>query len=143
MAEWSTTSVREVDADPQRVWDAAYADVSAYPHWNPEIAGAELDGPFALGTTIRIRFRTGLRMTFRIVELDRPRVFTDEARLPLARMGHRHVITPRGDGATLTNTIYVRGPLARVWALLVGRRAAAALPAGQRAIEHIARGTSR
>jgi hypothetical protein len=53
-------------------------------------------------------------------------------------MGHRHEIEPAADGAVLTNTIYVTGPLARVWALLVGRRAARALPASQRAIEQLA-----
>jgi len=122
------------------IWDRAYADVAAYPRWNPELAEATLDGPFALGATVRIRFRTGLRLRLRIVELEDGRLFTDEARLPLARLGHRHLIAPRpGGGATLTNTIYVRGRLAPLWAAAVGRRAAAALPAGQRAIADLAR----
>ena len=139
MAEWSTTSAHESGADPRAIWDRAYADASAYPRWNPELAAASLDGPLRLGATIRIRFRTGLRLRFRVVEFEDGRVFTDEARLPLARMGHRHLIDPRPDGgATLTNTIYVRGPLAAFWARVVGRRAAAALPAGQRAIEALA-----
>jgi hypothetical protein len=117
MAEWSTTSVHESGADPRAVWDRAYADASAYPRWNPELAAASLDGPLRLGATIRIRFRTGLRLRFPVVEFEDGRLFTDEARLPLARMGHRHVIDARpAGGATLTNTIYVRGPLAAFWA---------------------------
>jgi hypothetical protein len=140
MGEWSTTAVHEADADARAVWDRAYADPSAYPRWNPELAEASLDGPLAFGATIRIRFTTGLRLRFRVVEFEEGRLFTDEARLPLARLGHRHVVDPRpGGGATLTNTIYVRGPLATLWARVVGRRAAAALPAGQRAIEALAR----
>lgn len=143
MNEWSTTSVRETDADPQAVWHLAYADADAYPHWNPEIAEAKLEGPLAQGARIRMRFRTGLRLSFRVVEFNEGRIFTDEARLPFARMGHRHIIERRGDGrATLTNTIYVRGPLAPLWAALIGRRAAAALPTGQEAIEQLARGSS-
>ena len=141
MAEWSTTSVHETDVDPRAVWERAYADASAYQRWNPELAEASLDGQLRLGATVRIRFQTGLRLRFRVVEFDDGRLFTDEARLPLARMGHRHLLAPRPDGgATLTNTIYVRGPLAAIGGRVVGRRAAAALPAGQRAIEALARG---
>ena len=140
MGTWSTTSSYHCDAEPRAIWDRAYADVAAYPRWNPEIADARLRSPFALGGTIRIRFRTGARLTFRIVEFDEGRCFTDEARLPLARMGHRHLLEPApGGGTTLTNTIYVRGPLSGLWARLVGRRAAAALPEGQRLIERLVR----
>jgi hypothetical protein len=141
MGEWSTTSVYESSADARAIWDRAYADASAYPRWNPEIAEASLVTGFRLGGRIKIRFTTGARLTFRIVELEDGTVFTDEARLPGARMGHRHELAPRpGGGTTLTNTIYVRGPLSAVWARLVGRRAAAALPEGQRLIERLAGG---
>jgi hypothetical protein len=50
-----------------------------------------LDGPPALGATAAIRFRGGLRLRFRVVEYEEGVLFTDEARLPLARMGHRIV----------------------------------------------------
>ncbi len=141
MGEWSTTSVHQSRAEARVIWDRAYADPRAYPRWNPEIAAAELLSAFGLGGTIRIRFKTGARLRFRIVEFEEGRCFTDEARLPLARMGHRHLLEPGpGGGTTLTNTIYVRGPLSWLWARLVGRRAAAALPAGQRLAEQLALG---
>ncbi len=138
MPTWSTVASRPVAAGAADVWARAYADAEAWPRWNPELAEASLDRPLALGAIARVRFRTGLRLTFRVTEFEEGRLFTDEARLPLARMGHRHEIEPAADGAVLTNTIYVTGPLARVWALLVGRRAARALPASQRAIEQLA-----
>ena len=133
MGEWSTTSQFETEASAQAIWDRAYADADAWPQWNPEIASARLDEPLALGAVARIRFRTGARIKFRVIEFDAGRLFTDEARLPLARMGHRHLLEPLPDGGTrLTNTIYLRGPLAGLWARVLGRRAAAALPDGQR-----------
>jgi len=58
MAEWSTTSVHETDADPRAIWDRAYADVAAYPRWNPELAEATLDGPF-IGSTASPRRTSG------------------------------------------------------------------------------------
>jgi len=135
VAEWSTTAEREVDSPPERVWARAYADPSAWPAWNPEIESASLDGPLGPHAVARIRFRTGARMRFKVVEYEEGRLFTDEARLPGARMGHRHVLEPHGTGGSrLRNTIYVRGPLAALWARVLGRRAAAALPASQEAI---------
>jgi hypothetical protein len=94
---------------------------------------AKLDGPLREGAEARIVFRTGLRLRFRVVELEDGRLFTDEARLPGARMGHRHLVEPAGEGGSrLTNTIYVEGPLAGLWRRILGPAAARALPGAQR-----------
>jgi len=68
--------------------------------WNAEIKTARLDGPLALGARARIVFRTGLRLRFSVVEFEQGRLFTDEARLPGARMGHRHLVEPGVDGGS-------------------------------------------
>jgi ligand-binding SRPBCC domain-containing protein len=104
-----------------------------------EIASASLDGPLALGARAAIRFRTGLRLRFTVVAFEDGVSFTDEARLPGARMGHRHRLeTLDGGGTLLENTIYLRGPLSGLWVRLAGRRASRALPASQRAIVELA-----
>ena len=136
---WETTSVHVADVDPEAIWRCAYADPAAWPRWNPELAAARLDGPFALGSIAHVRFRTGLRLRFRIIAFDAGRLFTDEARLPLARMGHRHLVESTSDGVRLTNTIYIQGPLAGLWSKLLGPRAARALPQAQREIVSLAR----
>lgn len=135
MSRWETTSTYEGDASPADVWAKAYADASAWPNWNAELKSAELDGPLRLGATAKIVFKTGLRLRFEVVEFEKGRLFTDEARLPGARMGHRHLIEPTpGGGSRLTNTIYIEGPLASVWQRIMGPRAAKALPVAQRAV---------
>ena len=140
MPHWSTTARRRSTAvAPDVVWSRAYADATAWPRWNPELAAAELRGPLALGAPAHVRFKTGLCLTFRVTEFEDGRLFTDEARLPLARIGHRHILEPiPGGGTLMTNTIYLTGPLAPLWARLVGRRAASALPASQAMIEQLA-----
>jgi hypothetical protein len=134
---WSTSS--SVDApglSASAVWSAAYADASAWPAWNDALASAELLGPFAVGSGARVRFRTGLRLRFTLVEVEPERVFTDESRLPGARMGHRHELEPlpardgSPAGVRLVNTIYIRGPLARLWAPILGPRRSAVCPVG-------------
>ena len=132
MGRWETTSTYEAEVEPRSVWDRAYADASAWPEWNPEIKAASLDGAFELGASARVRFRNGARLRFRIVELEEGRLFTDEARLPLARMGHRHLLEPRDGGVRLTNTIYIEGPLSALWSRVLGGSAERAASEGQR-----------
>ena len=141
MSRWETSSSLEADVSPAAVWDRAYADAGAWPHWNAEIKRARLDGPLALGSEARIAFRTGLRLRFRVVEFEPGRLFTDESRLPGARMGHRHLVEPTADGGSrLTNTIYIEGPLASLWRRVLGPAAARTLPGAQQAIADLAAG---
>lgn len=139
MSRWETTSVHEAPAAPAAVWQGAYADADAWPRWNAELKRASLDGPLREGAEARIVFRTGLRLRFRVVEFEDGRLFTDEARLPGARMGHRHLVEPMGEGASrLTNTIYIEGPLAGIWRRILGPAAARTLPDAQREVARLA-----
>lgn len=143
MSYWETSSSHEAGVAPTDVWARAYADADAWPRWNAEIKRATLDGPLELGAVARIVFRTGLRLRFRVVEFEQGRLFTDEARLPGARMAHRHRVEPApGGGSRLTNTIYVEGPAAWLWRRILGPAAARALPDAQRAVVRLAAGSS-
>ena len=139
---WSTSSTFEATGvTAEQVWQRAYIDARTWPRWNDAIASAEPDGPFAVGSRTRIRFRPGpLRLWFTLVEVEADRVFTDEGRLPLARMGHRHALEPIPDGVRLTNTLYFTGPLARLWAMLMGPTVRRGLPRWQRQAAELARG---
>lgn len=138
MSRWETSSTLEAAATPTAVWSRAYADVEAWPRWNAEISRARLDAPLALGARAHIVFRSGLRLRFTVVEYESGRLFTDESRLPGARMGHRHSLEPSSEGARLTNTIYIDGPLAPLWRRILGPAAQRTLPEAQRAIAVLA-----
>jgi hypothetical protein len=140
VGRWETTSTLEAEVEASAVWVRAYADVNAWPQWNAEIKRAGLDGPLVLGAKATIVFRTGLRLRFHVVEYEDGRVFTDESRLPGARMGHRHLIEPTAAGSRLTNTIYIEGVLSPLWRRILGPRAVKTLPAAQRAVVGLARG---
>jgi hypothetical protein len=141
MSRWETTSRLEAAVSPTAVWEKAYADADAWPKWNAEIKRASLDGPLLFGAKAKIVFRTGLRLRFHVVEFEQGRLFTDESRMPGARMGHRHLVEPtEGGGSSLTNTIYIEGPLTPLWRRIVGPAAARSLPGAQRAVVDLARG---
>lgn len=143
MSRWETTSTLEAPVGATAVWDRAYAEADAWLRWNAELKRAALDGPLRLGAEARIVFRTGLRLRFGVVEFEAGRLFTDEARLPGARMGHRHLVEPTaGGGSRLTNTIYLDGPLAGLWRRILGPAAARTLPDAQRKIAVLASGAS-
>jgi hypothetical protein len=138
MSHWETTSTLEADVAPSAIWQHAYAEADAWPRWNAELKSAQLDGPLREGARARIVFKTGLRLRFRVVEFEDGRLFTDEARLPGARMGHRHLLEPTPSGSRLTNTIYIEGPLAFLWRRILGPAAARTLPDAQTAIVELA-----
>jgi hypothetical protein len=138
MSRWETTNTLEAEVAPAAVWENAYADAEAWPKWNAEIKRAGLDGPLKLGAKARIVFRTGLRLRFQVVEFEQGRLFTDESRLPGARMGHRHLVEPSASGSRLTNTIYIDGPLSPLWRRILGPAAAHALPDAQHAVVELA-----
>ncbi len=140
MSRWETTSTLEDDVSPAAVWERAYASAEAWPKWNAEIKRARLDGLLALGAKAKIVFGTGLRLSFRVVEFEEGRIFTDESRMPGARMGHRHLVEPtESGGCRLTNTIYIEGALAPFWRRIMGPAAARALPDAQCAVVDLAR----
>jgi len=139
MSRWETTAELSAGVGAGAVWETAYADADAWPRWNAELRRASLDGPLALDAQARIVFRTGLRLRFRVVEFEHGRLFTDEARLPGARMGHRHLVEAEpGGGCRLVNTIYIDGPLAPLWRRILGPAAARSLPGAQSAVAGLA-----
>lgn len=136
---WSTSRTLDVPGQTaEAIWASAYADAAAWPRWNRALASARLDGSLATGAIAHVRFRTGLRLRFAIVEAQPGRSFTDEALLPGARMGHRHELEPIDGGVRLRNTIYLDGPLARAWAPIMGRTARRGLPGWQQAAAELA-----
>lgn len=143
MSRWETSFTLEADVPPAAVWRDAYANADAWPRWNAELKRASLDGPLRQGAEARIVFRTGLRLRFRVVEFEDGRLFTDESRLPGARMGHRHLVEAAGEGGSrLTNTIYIEGPLAGLWRRILGPAAARTLPDAQREVVRLAGGVT-
>jgi hypothetical protein len=139
VSRWETSSALQADVPAAAVWGRAYVDAAAWPEWNAEIKRASLEGPLELGASARIVFRTGLRLRFHVVEFERGRLFTDESRLPGARMGHRHLVEALEQGGSrLTNTIYIEGPLAWLWRRILGPAAARTLPDAQRAVVGLA-----
>lgn len=118
---WETSHSERSSAAPADVW-ALWSDPERWPDWHPQVASAELEGELAAGSAARVKLRRGGRMRLEIVAVEPERLLIDEARLPGARLGHERRLEPLANGVEISHRLYVRGPLARVFALLQGRR---------------------
>jgi hypothetical protein len=123
---WEATAETEANASAESVW-ALWEDPGRWREWNEDIASAALEGDFALGSRARIRFKRSLPLRFEITELQPRRLFTDETRLPGARLGHEHSIQASDGGVVIRNRLYLDGPAERLYAALMGRRMSASV----------------
>jgi hypothetical protein len=114
--------VTRCSAPARAVWDV-WADVAAWPSWNPTVAAAALDGPFADGASGKFKHVNGVRSKIVLRDV-RPGIgFVVASGLPGARLRIEHEVTgvPEG-GSRVTERAVVDGPLGRLWSLLLRRQ---------------------
>ena len=111
---WSVEHTAHSRASTQAVW-ALWSDTAEWPRWNPTIADVSLDGPFAEGTTGRLKPTHGPKAEMVLRDVRPAAGFTDVARLPGAQMRVEHEVAdvPEG-GSRVTERAVLHGPLARV-----------------------------
>jgi len=124
---WEASHSLRSSAKPADVW-ALWADPARWPDWNDQIERAEMEGPLKVGTTARIKLKRGGTIHYEILELEPERMLVDETRLPGARMAHERRISPVDGQIEISNRISVRGPLAGLYRLLMGRRIRDSVP---------------
>jgi uncharacterized protein YndB with AHSA1/START domain len=124
---WEAAASVDSKAPAAAVW-ALWSDPKRWPEWNDGIREAELEGPFEVGTVARIKFKGGGKMMFTITELEEERLFVDTAKLPGARLSHEHRIEPGQDGITIHNRFVLKGPMSRLYVLMMGRSLKKAVP---------------
>jgi uncharacterized protein YndB with AHSA1/START domain len=110
-----------VNASVERLW-ALWADPSRWSEWDPRIDRADSDGELEPGAEIRVKLHKGGTTTHVVVALDPGRCLVTEYGLPGALAGHEHALAPRSGFVEVTHRLYVEGPLAGFWALMLGRR---------------------
>ncbi|SHK61323.1 SRPBCC family protein [Actinacidiphila paucisporea] len=109
---------------------ARWADMATWPEWNADTEWVRLDGPFAPGATGVLKPKGAPKVPFVVAALVPGREFTDVSKLVGARLTFRHLVSATTEGATRVDvTVTLRGPLARLWNLALGKGIAATLQA--------------
>jgi hypothetical protein len=98
---WSAEHSIEINAAPE-VINAVFADTARWPEWNAGTEWVELEGPFAAGTTARMKIPGEEPLAFRLVSVG-PDGFEDETPIPDADIivRVRHEIQSLAEGRSL------------------------------------------
>lgn len=127
----------ETTARPENIW-TRWADPSTYKDWDDGVEWAKLGGGFNVGTIGELKPMGGPAAEFLITALEDGRSFSDLTRLPFARLRFHHSLEPTDMGTRFTHRIEVEGPLAWVWASLLGSKLKAGLPIAMRKLARLA-----
>jgi hypothetical protein len=126
---FETTHTERSNSPASAVW-ARWARPERWPEWDARVASAEADGELAEGTGLRVKLRKGGTTRQVVTAFEPGRLLVTEYPVPGARVGHEHSVEPRGPGCEVTHRLYVDGPLAGFWAMMLGRRKLREVAAG-------------
>lgn len=111
-----------IAAAPQLPWDVL-TDAEHSPEWTSTMTSVKRldDGPFGIGSEVRIEQPRLPTATWTVTECDPPTYFAWESTRPGVRSVAGHRIEPSGEGCVVTLSIEQAGPLAPLAGLLYGR----------------------
>jgi hypothetical protein len=94
--------------------------MATWPEWNTDTEWVRLDGPFAQGSTGRLKPKGGPKVKFVIAKLTETE-FVDVSLLVGARLTFAHTVTPTAHGCRVDVGVSLTGPLAPMWHLILGK----------------------
>ncbi|QKW34925.1 SRPBCC family protein [Actinomadura sp. NAK00032] len=111
----------DIAAAPETVWNLL-KDVERWPEMTASIDRVEiLDRPFGLSSRARVQQPKIPAAVWTVTAFTENETFTWESRSPGVTTTAVHDITPAPNGATVRLTLDQKGPLAPLFALLLGR----------------------
>ncbi|MBF4999701.1 DUF1731 domain-containing protein [Nocardia sp. BSTN01] len=128
----TTTYKQFIALPPERLW-AVLGDLTRWPEWNSAVASVVLHGPAAVGGTgdylpggaVSAAVHGRLAAPFRITAYDAGRELGIEQPEPAGALRITWRLTPRPDGAHVSEEFELRGPSARIVRRVIGARLAA------------------
>jgi hypothetical protein len=125
---WEFEHQAKGEATTNGVWEL-WADVANWGRWNADIERIEIDGPFAVGTTITMTPRGEDPVPLRIDELEQGRGFVDLAEFEGIRIRTSHRVDPLDGGRVrVTYRTEISGPAAETVGPQIGPAITADFP---------------
>jgi uncharacterized protein YndB with AHSA1/START domain len=112
-----------IDVPASVIWEL-WQDTDRWPDWNEQIQEVEVDGEegLQLGAKVKTKMRRGGTVRHVVTEYEAGTVLVYEARFPGARTGLEHRLREGKRSVEVTHRRYVEGPLASLWAPMIGRK---------------------
>lgn len=110
------------DVSEEALW-RAWSDVPSWPRWDTELAEAVLEGPFAAGTTGKMRSKKGSGWAkFQIVDIRPDKGYSCIVPMPGGELRFDRTFERLGSGTLrITHDLVFSGALGWLYALLIGR----------------------
>ncbi len=117
----NTSITVSIDAPPEKVF-AILCDVERWPEWTSTMISVRRleSGPFALGSSARVRQPKLPPAVWRVSEFEDRRNFTWTSRSPGLRMTAGHTIEPKGAGSRVVLSFELSGFIAPLVSRLYG-----------------------
>lgn len=115
---------RTTAASQARVW-SVWSDPNNWSRWNTGIRWCMLAGPLVTGATARVETTAGSKHTVTFADVEPPSRFTlcmDGP--PLTTLRFLCEVKPEGTGSTISQSVTFTGPLAFLFAPLLGAQLA-------------------
>ena len=109
------------------IWHV-WADVNNWPKWDNELEYCDMKGNFNQGRQFILKPRGGPKVKITLSEIITNEKFTGYCKFLGATMYNVHELEDESGSLRITNTISVTGPIAFLWAHLVAKKVAQAVP---------------
>lgn len=117
----------ETSASPEDIWQI-WQDVKNWNTWDYGIEYSNINGPFAEGAKGVLKPKGGPLVHTQLTCVEPFKKFVDESKLFLARIVVSHYLAQSAGKTLVTHQIEMKGPLAFLFAYLIGRTMKKNLP---------------
>ncbi len=126
-----------ISCDKDTFW-TIWTDVSSWPHWDTPLTEAYLTGEFVLGAKGKLKTKSGQSSNFVINEFEAKNLYAFKTQLPGASLVVRRHFSTNVNQLFFTHQVLFEGPLAFVYAQLLGPRFMRDLPLVMENLKQIA-----
>jgi hypothetical protein len=116
-----------IHSSPEAI-QAVYADVAHWHLWDPDTRSAQLDGPFAVGSTGSLRPPKALAVRLMVTEVTPGGGFTVQSPVLGSMMTFEHVLTPLAQGVKVVHRVTFSGWARALLMHMVGKPLKTGLP---------------
>ncbi|WP_375444095.1 SRPBCC family protein [uncultured Fibrella sp.] len=117
----------ETAARPERIWQI-WTDVPNWKKWDKGLKAAELNGPFATGTTGKLTPDKGPSSRFDLVEVAPGQSYTFRTKLPLGSLYVRRVLSQQNNRTVFTHEVWFKGLTKGIFGKVLGKNYRQILP---------------
>jgi hypothetical protein len=116
-----------INVGPEKIF-SLYETVSQWKDWDSDVTLSTISGPFAIGTTGKLKPAKGPETKITIASVEKNKSFTVESKLPLCVITFEHELQPLKNATHVTHRVSFNGPLTFLFGRVIGSQIRKGLP---------------